>query len=391
MSQVPKKATSPKIKVSYYNKDHEQLLLQTPNADKIIKLVEKGYYLNEDFWVYSVFTDQAGYDGFKTFDDLSSLWIDQYKYTGRYFDLENKTIKAKLPSDKYRGSQLTERIGVAGGLSLVSYIHDLTEADWRVIPITGTKDLDFEIASDGKNIVEVECKGSFAKDNNISSSISNHKSDIEEKKKEQRRLGNKNVLYGVITSFSDDENIIAHSRLLDPESYTEYDDPYKSRILSRLGFYLIEIRKFSRSHFLIALANRISVIQASTKDSYKSFNKLPLINAKEEIFNYPISLENNKSIITSSTDNGFGDVLIHNDEYFVFGFDREIIEMLIKQDFEELVGYKKIPKTFPAVIEAKIKKADKFMSITLHGNLQMNSAGRIVGVANISKKDIEYS
>ena len=390
MSQSVKKANPPKIKVSYYNKAHKELLLKTPKANKIIDLVEKGYFLNEDFWVYSVFTEQAEYFEFQTFDDLSSLWIDLYKYTGRFFDLDNETIKAKFPSDKYKGNQLTERIGVAGGLSLISYIHDLTEADWRVIPVTNTKDLDFEIASDGKNIIEVECKGSFAKDDNISSSISKHKSDIEEKKKEQRKEGNKNLLYGVITSFSDDENIMAHSRLLDPESYTKYDDPYKLRILSRLRFYLEEIRKFSRSHFLIALANRIVAIQVSNGDSYKNFDKLPLINAREEVFNYPISLENNKSIITSKSENGFGDVLRHNDEYFIFGFDKQIIDMLIKQDFEELIKYKKSPKTFPATIDAKIKKKNKFMHITLHGDLQMNSAGRIVGIANDGKKDTKF-
>jgi hypothetical protein len=369
------KKHAPKIKVSYYNKTHKKLLEKTPKFSEIDSLVQQGYYINEDFWIYSMFTDKKDYDGFRTFDDITEIWMEQYKYTGRYINLSHETVKAKLPGETYSGLSITERIGVAGGLSVISSIHDLTEADWEVIPISKTKDLDFEIASDGKNIIEVECKGTYGDTSLVSSSMSQQKTDIEEKKQVQRAEGNKNLLYGVITSFSKEEKIMAHSRLLDPVSNTEYDDPYKLRILSRLKFYLKEIRKFSRSHFLIALANRINVISSTKGNSYLDFDKLALVNASDSVFKYPISLENNKSIINSSNNTGFGNIAHYdNEEYFVFGFDRKIVEILINQDFLEIVNYKTTPETFSANIEGKIKEKDskKAMPIKLNGNLQVN-------------------
>lgn len=382
-----RKMKTPKIKVSFYNKKHMKLLEKNvpEHFEAINTVVEKGHYLNEDFWIYSVFYHQYDFDGYRTFQELSELWVDFYNLTKRYFESENETVRAKLPSGKFKGLDFSERIGVAGGLSLISKIHGLTEADWNIIPISGKKDLDYEISSDGKNIIEVECKGSFVPDDKITSTVSKHKKSIKEKK-EAKREGNSsdNILYGVITTYSDNDNYVAHSRILDPVSDRKYESPYKLRILSRLSFYLKEIGLISNAHFLIALANRIRDIHSLDNDSYLHLNGVPLIKANGDKFDFPVSLSLNKSIVTSNLYPSFGDMKeINDNEYLFFGFDKEIIKILINQDFSELLKYHKKPVTFNSKLEGKIKKqnSNKVISLDLLGHLHQNSAGRVIGIA----------
>lgn len=65
--------------------------------------------------------------------------------------------------------RISEHVGEAVGLSVMNRIHDITEADWRIIPARSGRaakpSFDFQLASDNHHLIEVENKGSSVADN----------------------------------------------------------------------------------------------------------------------------------------------------------------------------------------------------------------------------------
>ncbi|MBK1986648.1 hypothetical protein A0J48_003675 [Sphaerospermopsis aphanizomenoides BCCUSP55] len=251
----------PSIKVSFYNEEHRKLLENTPKYELITKLVEDGFDCsNEDLWTYGLFREQKPIFGFNSYEELKSKLPKRWGYIEDYFDLNADTIRAKYHGSDNQDKSLTETLGIGVALALISHIHGLTQADWNIIPPHNSqklKDLDFCIASDGEQFIEVEAKGSYAETNKNSNSIYTMKSDIEAKKQVQRtKANNNNILYGVITSYSSNPEVMAHCRILDPPVVYEFNNPRKMRLLSRLSFYLQQLNLLSRANYLIALANR---------------------------------------------------------------------------------------------------------------------------------------
>ena len=94
-----------------------------------------------------------------------------------------------LPKD------VTEHIGEAIGISVVSSIYGLTGADWEPIDVpvvdgVPARAMVFEVAATATQIVQVETKGSAVRTNVLKpSAISKHKASIEGKKVDY--LGNR--------------------------------------------------------------------------------------------------------------------------------------------------------------------------------------------------------
>ena len=365
-----------KVKVSIYDEEHRRLLSSYPTVNYIKQINEKELYIpEEDFLIYCLFIEQKDFDGYRTFEDLKSIVSYRIEWLKEYLDL-SYTIRGKFPS-KYQPKEITERVGVGCSLLLISKIHNLTEADWKIKEISSEyKDLDFYISSDENHIIEVECKGTY-KDPNIKPS--KQKKSIEEKKETQRRLNNNShkILYGVITSYYNKSDKLAHLRLLDPESNNKYGNPLKLKILSRLYFYLFVLNLFSRSHFLIALANRIEILKILAADQIEKLNGIPLKNARGEDFDFPISLKFFKNPLPNKDYIGilFESTRQLNSYYFI-GVHKDIVNILIKQKFSELVRLRFQPKTEKiSSFKARIKKEE----ILLTGKIMMSSSGVLLG------------
>ncbi|NIR06608.1 MAG: hypothetical protein GTN82_14400 [Candidatus Aminicenantes bacterium] len=332
------------IKVDYYNEKNKDLLSQLSCIKSLNELVESGLkFKEEEFLTYTVFMEQMNLKGWRTYSELKKLLPPRAVIFKQYFDLDNGTIKSRFTGSKMNKVQ-TQSAGVGAALTLVSRLYGLTEADWEIIPVKKYKDLDFEIAikgseiaSTGEEIIQVEAKGTIIEDYNISQSIVNAKKSIEEKKETQRtQYDNKNTLIGVIAGFPHENNLDAICRVLDPPPYEINEDPYKYKLLARLYFYWRQISLISKSHVLLALINRIQDI--ATLSDFRELSAQPLLNHRGEVFERPVSLFFSRSIV--GQDLGFGEVFpINKDEFFFYGFDSEIIDLLIKQDFKEINGF----------------------------------------------------
>lgn len=174
------------IDISFYSKEHEELLKSSPKFNKIQEVINSGLLFDEDLWIYALFKEQKNRDGFRSFDDFKHRLSRRITLLEDYIDFDSKTITA---IDKHSDKNISEYIGVGTALKLISTIHDLIEADWEIIPESQTKDLDFEIGFDDKNTIEVECKGTFN-----GASRYDMKKDIIDKKTTQRKNKNNNHL-----------------------------------------------------------------------------------------------------------------------------------------------------------------------------------------------------
>lgn len=419
----------PFIKVSFYNDEHRRKLKDTPKYKAIEELVENGFTCSDaDLWTYSLFTEQKPFPGFSSFEELKIRLPRRWKTIEDYFYLNDYTVRAKFPGAKYQ--KLTEELGVGSALALVSHIHGLTQADWDIIDVTRNKDLDFSLnpgrqkiidtlikpgreqssttnnevslnsktASDGERFIEVEAKGSYI-DVDGRKTISGMKADIERKKTTQRtEQNNQNLLYGVITTYSESKGVIAHSRILDPPAtYNSEDSPRKVRLLSRLNFYTDQLNLFSRANYLIALVNRIRDISAL--GNYESLDFQPLLNRNSERFEIPNSYTQSRTVIDVREGLGIGEVFpISSSEYFFFGFDIAIPLKLINQNFSEVLEYRcELPSVLNVEVSAKLKPLDlrtfrigysssessndrNRVIMELSGTLYVNSAGIILGL-----------
>jgi hypothetical protein len=419
----------PFIKVSFYDDEHRRKLENTPKYKVIEGLVRNGFNCSDaDLWTYSLFTEQKPFPGFENFEELKIQLRERWKTIERYFYLTDYTVRAKFPGAKYQ--KLTEELGVGAALALVSHIHGLTQADWDIIDVGRSKDLDFslnprrqriidtlikpdirensttqnevnsdlKIASDGERFIEVEAKGSYV-DVDGKKTISGMKADIEEKKETQRNQhNNQNLLYGVITTYSENRDVTAHSRVLDPPAtYNSEDNPRKVRLLSRLNFYADQLNLFSRANYLIALVNRIRDI--GVVDNYQSLDSQPLLNRNGEKFALPNSYTQSRTVIDIREGLGIGEVFpISSSEYFFFGFDIAIPLKLIDQNFSEILEYRcDLPAVIDLEISAKLRIQDLQIFgidystsessrdrdravMQLSGTLYVNSAGIILGM-----------
>lgn len=153
-----------KVNLSYYDKQHERLLTTTqPYASagtgarvaayKKVPLIRK-----VDFLSY-LFIHRQHLPGFQTFQELqakisrSAAWVeDVLKTPGPALQLTQQGVERSL----------AEHVGESVGLSVVSKMHGLTDADWTKLPeLSGANPLpsfDFSIASDGIRAIQVETK-----------------------------------------------------------------------------------------------------------------------------------------------------------------------------------------------------------------------------------------
>lgn len=181
-----------KLEISYYNEKHKILLEGAPFQSKLEDAIKNGIEISKDeFAVYTIFREQKQRPGWITYAELKEKMPSRLNAFSDYFDLSTGTITSKFSDSAEYDNTHTESAGVGVALSIVSKLYDLTEADWQKIPISNNKDMDFEIASDGNNMIEIEAKGTISNAEKPTSNISNHKRDIEEKKS--------NNVQGVVT------------------------------------------------------------------------------------------------------------------------------------------------------------------------------------------------
>ncbi|WP_040433480.1 hypothetical protein [Chlorobium ferrooxidans] len=377
-----------RFRVEYYNKEHKRLLERYSCYDAIEKIVKNGFTVpEEEFHCYALFREQKRYEGWRTYQELKSKIPNRLSNFKEYFSTNDGLISSNFGQADDRDSHLTESIGIGGGLSLVSKLYDLTEADWEKIPVSNKKDLDFEIASNGKEFIEVEVKGAVVKNINRKSEVSGRAGEIEQKKIEKATRTNlKSSRIGVIVSVSDVCGEMPICRILDPEG-DKYDmSPEKYRLIARLSYYYRELRTLGRFGLLSDLTNRIRTLYYSY--DYEQLDGVVLLDVNKNKIALPLSAMYSKS---TAGDFAFGEVIdLKNGRYYFYGMMYDVFDVLINQKFENISKYINTSRIESVKITARLKvnkndddEKERFRTIDMKGDINITPSGKVLGVCYI--------
>lgn len=344
------------VDVEYYNSTEKGKLENYSSADLIKKVAGRAIEVpTVDFLTYYIFYKKTpGKDGFSNFDELSDKFSHALSDLDGYFSFDADSLRTN-EGENFRNTAVSERIGEAIGISVVNKIHGLTRADWNKIDeIRGTSakktfDYEYEIGSDGKNIIHIENKGSLVDDNSRKcTNISKHKSNIVNKKVKIRADKAypypSDIMYGTIGAIDSETKRNAKCWLLDPEPEEIDIDPLKLRLLNRYDYLLSIIRMISpRSQLTTALTTRFYDLAAIM--DFKALDGLPVRMANGEKFSHydgeyvssPLYAGNKSRL---SKGNSIGKVVAYGEEQLLYlGIDMDVVNTLVTQDFEKIIQY----------------------------------------------------
>lgn len=260
-----------RVNLNYYNSEHRTLLTtHQPYAAARTGARVAHYRRNPvirraDFLSYFLIHRQS-LSGYQTYQDLlanaevASAWMKDV--------IVSTSPTIQLTQHGYSDNGISERIGESVGLSVISQLHGMTDADWTKIDtisgVNGQPTFDFQIGSDGVRIIQVETKGSMVDDcTKKPSKVSNHAGNIARKKSDIDQLATyrypSSIRYGTITAI--DAAHDAQCWLLDPPAQDVSTAPQDLRIIKRLGFAAKSVSLIAPTATLPAvIAKRINEI-----------------------------------------------------------------------------------------------------------------------------------
>jgi hypothetical protein len=262
-------AKSIPVDVVYFNSAHETLLRKSAVGVEIQHLVNHGFSVPiPEFLTYFLFHRTRSQPSIYTnYSSVKGSIGDAYGMLGSYLTLSVNGL-CLSESTHELPSGVTEYIGECFALAAMNRIHGVSEADWKPIPLQrgrkAKKTLDYEMASNGIHIIQVEAKGSVS-DSSLfdDSEFSSQQKSILEKKNAAREVNKDALRYGAITTIP--RNPVDHivTALLDPVPDDYERSPRNLRLLARQQFirWLIWLVA-PRSPLATALATRWAALEA---------------------------------------------------------------------------------------------------------------------------------
>ncbi|OFY84113.1 MAG: hypothetical protein A3F72_19740 [Bacteroidetes bacterium RIFCSPLOWO2_12_FULL_35_15] len=405
--------------VEYYDTVQQNLFQGFPNAATLNTLVHNGMSISRDeFLAYMMFTEQDDTQiGYRNYDELSKIVGSRLGDIDNYLSFNNGSVQSKVTSGRMMNAGFTERLGVALGLCVVNKIHQLTAADWKIIPKTNqhkTFDFNIPIASTGTNFIQTENKGSVVIDNTLPQVVRHHysgehgiipkKNYVRQEEVKQRIPIHQNLFYGTIGVLDNRTNSIAKVWLVDPPAMDIEMNPEKYKLLARLHYYLDEFRNIGvRENITKALEERIKSIE-ETKD-YLEFDNKQLDGNFPRRGAYYLYMEG-KMFAAIDTNEAFGSIFIT--EYrqrisaFIIAFPKAIMRLIVKQDFKAILEYNYNPDfinesvqvlmrisgkdmedtKFPDDLKFIFNERKKYYEATYYGKVSHSTDGRIFGLLN---------
>lgn len=185
-----------RVDVSFFSDEDRRALLQYPTAATLAKLTAEPINISTaEFLSYYLFHRQRlgtpGYREYSTVGRKLGIALTALADCVEFTEHSIRTAEGVV----HQLYEVTEHVGEAIGLSVINKIHDLTEADWQVIPSRGGRgakpSFDFHLASDNHNLIEVENKGSSVIDNRTQDeNVKAQKRRIAAKKEKLNALAN---------------------------------------------------------------------------------------------------------------------------------------------------------------------------------------------------------
>ncbi len=269
-----------------------------------------------------------------------------------HYSAHEGTIRGRRRNDTDSRKKETEIAGIGIGLAVASDAYGLHQADWQRIEESRTaKTLDYRIASDSTKFIEVEMKARRVDDPNTRDALYGAAADIRKKKSAQlsadrlkmnEPIGTKTFArttvdrFGTIVALPGPDASEAVGYLVDPPAETVAMDPFRYRLLARLTYYWKAIGAISRSPFIAELRNRIEFIRSAT--NWRALDGIPLRDRTGGEQPFPQSYRLTK--VRPSSVPAFGELIrLSRDRLFYYGFDDEVVAMLLRQRYEEVVAY----------------------------------------------------
>ena len=405
-----------RVEVDFYDDEQKQKLLAYPSANRILELVESGIVSpTQEFLTYYLFhKKRPGKPGYQDYYALQRKIGTAIAELGDWVHFNETSISVPndaAPQDK----AITERVGESIGLAVVNRIHGLTEADWgklRELPgRTGRPTFDYEVASDGQKIVQVETKGSCLEVNSQkTSAISNHKGSIVDKKtkiREYEQAGDykypAELRYGTISVLGYRPDSVAKCWLLDPDPEAVSTPPAQLRLINRMGFLRDWISFISpRSQFAAALSTRLADLAAVSNPMELDGIPLRKGNGEEleivapDIWGQPGSaFFANKSRVSDGPSTGV--VMQASSEALVYlGIRDGLAEIAGKQDFQAIVNSQYEVGTLRKHIDCFVSEA-RFLNFDLPDQIKEEArkyggyySFRLSGQMNYSKEGLVF-
>jgi hypothetical protein len=345
-----------KVAVEFYDDAERRKLHQYPTYAVMENLVKAGLEIpTEEFLTYYLFhKKRPGKEGWRSYAEVGRKIANALLELSEWVDFNGESIST--PSNLAgQDPTITERIGESIGLSVVSQIHGLTAADWDGIPTGPHKSFDYQVASDGKHVIQMEAKGSAAEDNTAkTSSVSQHKKNISDKKKAIAELESENnypypanLRYGTITVMGESVNEPVRCLLVDPPAEGDGAVARRFQLLQRMRFLRDWVSFISpRSQLASAMQTRLAAMERLPDPLF--LDGVPLLKGNGQRFDFtPIggmfgghaSFFGRKSKITDGPAGGIVTSLPNGDLLFL-GIRETLLEQTASQDFRRLTEYK---------------------------------------------------
>jgi hypothetical protein len=293
-SALPQERIS--IDVSFYNADEKAKLMKFPTSADMQRIVDDGLDIpTAEFLSYYLFhRKRLGSGDYKSYEEIGRRINQSLSSLDCCVDFTGRSI-CTHKGVSHQLNEISEHVGEAVGLSVISSIHGLSEADWTPIQEQrgpkATPTLDFEYASDGHRFVQVELKGSSVENNQVlSEAIYTQKGKITEKKiairdqPVQRISGlHEAIRYGTITALDPRPDGTAKCWLVDPDVTQIPDSPRRHKLISKLRYVRDWVAIISpRSQFAAALTTRLADMEHM--DNPYELDGVPLLRGSGESF-----------------------------------------------------------------------------------------------------------
>jgi|GEM_PF-1775137 len=402
-----------KVQADFYDDDEKRALLASPIGSIFTDLPGTLELPTTDICAYYLYYKRRlRVDNYSSHADILRQWHQALVEFDGQFKLVESSMQLTSASNTNAGTM--ERLGEGIGLAVASKLHGLHQADWSRIPSTNTrKTFDFQrpwTASDGRQFVQLEAKGSAAKDNHDkTASVSNHKASIKAKKTQvpdaDRRTAS---FYGTIAVLDDRRGSVARCWLVDPPP-EELDDPYRFRILTRL-FYIADLVLLlgSRSNLSASLQTRLASLSALADIS--PLDDVPLKKANGEEF--PLTAFSNaddlnpwflgKSVASDGSAGGIISVLDPR-VLMLIAMREPLIGHVAQQDFSIIENYSftaqtlvtsvncvvptgRFKREFSEVMQIPANESYEtggYVYFRLEGHLHYTQSGLVVGILPI--------
>lgn len=354
--------TSIKVDVQYLNPAHEAALQRYAKANEIAELVKNGIEVptTEFLTHYLFFRRRPGKEGWRNYRQLGQRIGVALTYLDDWIEFNGTSIN--LPADIGRlETSVVEHVGESIGLSVVNRIHGLNEADWDYIPTKpgrhGIKTLDYQVASDGTNVVQAENKGATSMQltstvpafTTQADHVAAKKADSIKWEEEHTNTYAVDARYGTVTLLTPVAKHPVRCFLLDPPS-NGGTDAQRVKLIQRLRFVRDWVTFLTpRSPLASALFTRIEAIESMSNPF--ELEGVPLLRGTGKPYDYEgrtnlfgfnggrSSYFAMKSFVTDGPDGGVV-IPLPDGNLFFLGIRTSIIQMAADQRLEMLMNNK---------------------------------------------------